>query len=124
MVDGGKIDFLDISLWDVRKEAEDDSYKGQTLLSHFTGLDLSNVKLTVAGKIRSGADVSLVLDEGVDFVTIGRSGILHHDFARQVMENPEFKPTSIPVSKIYLDQEGVGKKFIEYLGKWPRFVAD
>ena len=95
-----------------------------TLLSHFTDLELGDVKLTVAGKIRSGVDVHHVLNAGVDFVTAGRSGILHHDFARQVIENPEFEPAPIPVSKAYLEKEGIGQNFVDYLGKWPGFVAD
>ncbi|MEM6300073.1 MAG: NADH:flavin oxidoreductase, partial [Bacteroidota bacterium] len=76
----GKIDFLDISLWDVFKLPEEEEHQNKSLLAHFTELYRKNVCLTVAGKIRNGEDVKKVLDAGVDFVTIGRSAILHHDF--------------------------------------------
>lgn len=118
-----KIDFLDISLWDVFKSPDEEAYKNKSLLSHFTELDFKNVLLTVAGKIQSGNDVKRVLESGVDFVTIGRSAILHHDFPKRVLENSSFEPIATPVTKEYLTKEGLGKNFIEYMKRWPDFVA-
>lgn len=119
----GKIDFLDLSLWDCFKLPEEEDHKDRSLLQHFTELDYQDVRLTVAGHIRNGQDVQKVLDAGVDFVTIGRAGILHHDFPVQVIHNPNFVPTPLPVSKAYLYEEGLSDKFIGYLGRWPNFVA-
>jgi len=116
------IDFLDISLWDCFKLPEQENYRGQTLLDHFTGLDRREVKLTVAGKISSGSNVHKVLQAGVDFVTIGRSAILHYDFPLRVMQDPDFRPTEIPVSEQYLRDQGLGAAFIEYMRRWPNFV--
>jgi 2,4-dienoyl-CoA reductase-like NADH-dependent reductase (Old Yellow Enzyme family) len=116
------IDFLDISLWDSFKLPEDNQYQDHTLLEHFTSLDLKQVKLTVAGKIRNGQEVRQILGAGVDFVTIGRSAILHHDFPVKVMENPDFKSIETPVSKEYLRNEGLSDAFISYMGRWPDFV--
>jgi 2,4-dienoyl-CoA reductase-like NADH-dependent reductase (Old Yellow Enzyme family) len=45
-----KIDYLDLSLWDVTKEPEDERFKGRTLLSCFTELPRGNVRLGAAGK--------------------------------------------------------------------------
>lgn len=117
-----KIDFLDVSLWDMYKLPEEKEYQTQALLRYFTELDRKNVRLTVAGKIRTGEDVNNALDAGIDFVTIGRSAILHHDFPEKVMENTTFKVSKTPVSADYLQNEGVGNKFIDYLRKWPNFV--
>ena len=122
LIDEGNIDFLDISLWDSFKLPEEEHHQDQSLLEHFTNLDYKQVKLTVAGKIRNGNDVQKVLDAGVDFVTIGRSGILHHDFPAKVMENLDFIPIETPVSKEHLRQEGLGEAFIDYMSKWPGFV--
>ncbi len=124
LIDSQLIDFLDISLWDVFKNPEETAYQGQSLLSHFTALDYKNVKLTVAGKIRTGEDVRKVLVSGVDFVTVGRAGILHHDFPAKVIENASFEPIATPVAKDYLKQEGLGEKFIEYMGRWKGFVGE
>lgn len=124
LIDEGQIDFLDVSLWDVFKQPDQEGYGDRSLLEHFTELDRRQVKLTVAGKIRSGRDVQHLLDAGVDFVTVGRSGILHHDFPKQVMANPDFEPIATPVSRDYLQREGLGAKFIEYMSRWPNFVAE
>ena len=122
LIDSGNVDFLDISLWDVFKYPEDEKYADKTLLEHFTALDWKNVKWTVAGKIKSGRDVQRVLDYGVDFVAIGRSAILHHDFPKRVLANPEFEPVANPVSPEYLKEEGLSEPFIHYLDRFPGFV--
>lgn len=121
-IDKGNVDFLDLSLWDCFKKPEEYPDSNKTLLQHITDLDFKNVKLTVAGNIRTGDDVQNVLDSGVDFVTIGRSGILHHDFPKRVIENPNFKPIEIPVSENYLQSEGLSNTFIDYMRRWDGFV--
>lgn len=118
------IDFLDISLWDVFKKPEESEHQDQTLLDHFASIDRGAIKLTVAGKIRTGTEVQKVLDAGVDFVSIGRAAILHHDFPKQVMEHPDFTPIETPVSEDYLQKEGLGEKFIQYMRRWEGFVKD
>lgn len=124
LISESQIDFLDISLWDCFKLPNDDRYQNQSLLEHFTQLELGDVRLTVAGKIGSGADVIKVLDAGVDFVTIGRAAILHHDFPIRLMNNPDFVQVKTPVSKDYLRSEGLGEKFIQYMLKRPNFVDE
>ena len=124
LINEGRVDFLDISVWDIYKLPEEDEHQNKSLLSHFTEIDRKNVRLTVAGKIRNGADVQHVLDSGVDFVTIGRSAILHHDFPKQVMNNPNFEAKQTPVSRTYLNNEGLSESFINYMGRWPHFVKE
>lgn len=124
LIDGGKVDFLDISLWDSFKQPEEEKYQSKSLLQHFTDLDFKDVKLTVAGKIRNGAEVNQVLNQGVDFVAIGRSAILHHDFPNRVIADPNFEPVANPVSHAYLKNEGLGEAFITYMHRWPGFVEE
>jgi 2,4-dienoyl-CoA reductase-like NADH-dependent reductase (Old Yellow Enzyme family) len=124
LIDEGNIDFLDISLWDVFKQPEEEEHKDKGLLEHFTELDRGVVKLTVAGNIRTGKDVNKVLQAGVDFVSIGRAAILHHDFPQRVMDEPEFTPVEPPVTKEYLRKEGLGEDFISYMQRWEGFVAN
>lgn len=121
-IDEDIIDFLDISLWDIHKFPEEDLDNEKSLLDHFTEIDFRNVRLTVAGKIYNGADIQKVLDSGVDFVSIGRSAILHHDLPVKIIENSQFEPVKTPVSEAYLAQEGLSKNFITYLRRWPDFV--
>ena len=124
LVDEGNVDFLDISLWDCFKLPEDPKHQNISLLEHFTSLDFKQVKLTVAGRISNAKEVQQILDSGVDFVTIGRSAILHHDFPVKVIENPDFEPIQIPVSKAYLRKEGLSDTFINYMKRWPDFIQE
>lgn len=119
LIDCGKVDFLDLSLWDVFKPSE---VNEQSLMEYFADLDRKNVALTVAGKITGGKEVREVLNSGMDFVTIGKSAILHHDFPVRVMSESDFRPTELPVSPAYLKKEGVSANFVEYLRGRPGFV--
>ena len=65
------------------------------------------------------------LAHGVDFVLIGRGAMLHHDFARRALADPEFRCIDRPVSRAHLQAEGLGPAFLQYVAStWPRFVAD
>lgn len=120
----GRIDLLDMSLWDCFKEPVEDAYKGRTLLSYFTDLDRGAVRLGVAGKIHSPADAMRCLEEGVDLVILGRAAILQHDFPQQVFSNPDFNPVNPPVSRDYLKAQGLGEAFIDYMARWDGFVEN
>ena len=116
------VDFLDISLWDVSKFPEEPAPQDKPLLDHFTGLERGQIALTVAGKIMSGRTAHDVLTRGVDFVGIGRAGILHHDFPKRCMNNLGFEAIQTPVSRRHLEEEGLGKAFVDYMARWPGFV--
>lgn len=124
LIDTGWIDFLDISLWDSFKQPEDSSYSSKGLLDHFLELDKKGVLLTVAGTIRTGKDVTALLHQGVDFVTIGRAAILHHDFPQQVIKNATFTPIKTPVTPDYLASQGLSETFVNYMRKWDGFVEE
>ncbi len=118
------IDFLDMSLWDSFKDPNEEEYKGKKLLEHFTDMNFGNTLLTVAGNIRSGKSAKKILESGVDFVTVGRAAILHHDFPRRVIADEKFVPIELPVSKEYLAQEGLSETFIKYMQRWQGFVEE
>jgi 2,4-dienoyl-CoA reductase-like NADH-dependent reductase (Old Yellow Enzyme family) len=123
LMTAGQIDFLDMSLWDVFKEPQDEAFKGRSLLSCFTELERGRVALGAAGRISSGADAARCLEEGLDFVVIGRAAILHHDFPERVRADPGFTPVALPVTEAHLRAEGVGQAFVGYLRTWKGFVA-
>jgi 2,4-dienoyl-CoA reductase-like NADH-dependent reductase (Old Yellow Enzyme family) len=120
---GGQVDLLDLSLWDVFKEPQDEAFRGRSLLSYFTALDRGRVRLGAAGKLMTASDARRCLDSGVDFVVIGRAAILHHDFPRRVETDPGFASTAIPVTREYLAREGLSPPFVDYMGNWRGFVA-
>ena len=119
------IDFLDMSLWDVFKEPEEEAHQGRTLMSFFTELDRHNTRLGVAGKIRTPREAEAILAAGADWIMLGRAAMLQHDFPNRYKANPSFRPVEMPVTRKYLESEGISKKFQGYIeGRWPEFFAD
>lgn len=120
----GKIDYLDMSLWDSFKEPEEEAFKGRSLMSYFTELERGDVRLGAAGKIRTPQEVQSVLDQGCDYVLLGRAAIVHHDFPELMKADPGFQPLDNPVSVEHLRAEGLGDAFVQYMQSWPGFVAE
>ena len=123
LMSDGRVDFIDMSLWDVFKEPTEEAFKGRSLMSYFTALDRGSTRLGVAGKVMKGEDVRAVLDAGADFALIGRAAILHHDFPRRVAADANFHPVPLPVTREHLRREGLGPAFLEYMNGWKGFVA-
>ena len=119
-----KVDLVDLSMWDVSKEAIDPEFAGQPLLGLFTGIARGSTRLGAAGKIYSGLDVRRTLDEGVDLVLLGRAAIANHDFPARMLDNPSFAMRALPISPDDLRSEGLGEAFIDYMRGWKGFVSD
>jgi len=124
LLESGLIDLLDMSLWDVFKEPQDEAFTGRSLLSLFTALERGPVRLSAAGNIRSARDAERVLAAGADIVTTGRAAILHHDFPERCRTDPDFRPVALPVTADYLRSEGLSDAFIDYMKSWEGFVSN
>ena len=125
VMEGGQLDYLDMSLWDCFKPPQDPAYAGRPLIAHFAALPRGSTRLGVAGKIMDAATAQRCLEAGADFVLIGRGAMLHHDFARRALADPQFRSIERPVSRAHLEAEGLGPNFLQYVAStWPRFVAD
>ena len=120
----GKIDFLDLSLWDVFKEPQEEEFKGRTLLSYFTDLERGNVALGIAGKLRTPEEIRRAMETNIDFILLGRAAILHHDYPLQMQADHDFQPVTNPVSSEHLRGEGLGEVFVNYMRTWKGFVAE
>ena len=123
LIDLGRIDFLDISLWDTFKAPEDPRYQDRSLLELFARLPRGSVKLTVAGRLYHPQSLLRCLNAGVDFVSLGRAGIIHHNYPHLLAQDYEFSPQELPVTTDYLAREGLSDAFIEYMKRWPNFVT-
>jgi 2,4-dienoyl-CoA reductase-like NADH-dependent reductase (Old Yellow Enzyme family) len=120
----GKIDYLDMSLWDYAKEPNETEFQGRTLMSYFTELPRGNVRLGAAGKIMGAKDAQAVIEAGCDYVLIGRAAILRHDFPNRVHGDAFYQSPPLPVTVQHLRDEGLSSTFIKYMGNWPGFVAE
>ena len=119
-----KIDYLDMSLWDVAKEPNEEEFKGRTLMSYFTELPRGRVKLGAAGKIMGGEIAAQVLEAGCDYCVIGRAAILRHDFPKRVKADETYQSPALPVTVQHLRDEGLSQAFITYMSGWKGFVAE
>jgi 2,4-dienoyl-CoA reductase-like NADH-dependent reductase (Old Yellow Enzyme family) len=121
----GRLDYLDMSLWDCFKPPLDPAFADRPLIDHFAALERGGTRLGVAGKILDAATARRCLQSGADFVLVGRGAMLHHDFAHRALADPAFRCIERPVRRAYLQAEGLGPAFIQYVAStWPRFVVD
>jgi 2,4-dienoyl-CoA reductase-like NADH-dependent reductase (Old Yellow Enzyme family) len=118
----GKVDYLDMSLWDVAKEPNEDAYKGRPLLGYFTELPRGKVRLGAAGKVLTADSAAGLIEAGCDFVVVGRAAILRHDFPERVRSDPHYRSPELPVPAQHLLNEGLSAEFIAYMRGWPGFV--
>lgn len=123
ILDRELIDYLDLALWDSAQIVQEGDFKGQKMLSVFTELPRRGVRLGVAGKIMSAQRAAQLLDEGSDFVLIGRAGILRRDFPLQVQNDPLYDSPPLPVTAQYLRAGGLSERFIDHMRSWPSFVV-
>lgn len=119
----GKLDYLDMSLWDVFKAPTEPEFAGRPLIDWFADLPRGETRLGVAGKLTGGADLRRVLEHGADFPILGRAAILHHDFPRRAAGDADFRAVALPVTRAWLRNERLGPAFVEYMNGWKGFVA-
>ena len=124
LVDTGAVDFIDMSLWDVFKEPNEEAHQGRTLAEIFAEIPRGDVRLGVAGKIHDPADVQRMLDLGIDIIILGRVAILHHDYPNRLAADANFVPRRVPVSAATLHEEGLSDVFVNYMRNWKGFVAE
>uniref|UniRef100_B0T6P7 NADH:flavin oxidoreductase/NADH oxidase n=1 Tax=Caulobacter sp. (strain K31) TaxID=366602 RepID=B0T6P7_CAUSK len=119
----GALDYLDLALWDAAKEVSGGGpSKGRSILSLFTQLPRFGVRLGVAGKLMGAQGAAWAINEGCDFVLIGRQAIVHHDFPNRVLKDQNYHSPSLPVSAEHLRREGLSPTFLSYMSTWPDFV--
>lgn len=123
LVDSGLVDFIDMSLWDVFKEASDESFTGQKLLDIFASIPRRRVRLGVAGKLYSAQEAQAAVDGGADFAILGRGAILHHNFPKLAMADTNFVVRDTPVTPQLLHAEGLSDAFVNYMRNWQGFVT-
>jgi len=120
----GKIDYLDLSLWDYAKEPVEEEFQGRSLMSYFAELPRGKVRVGCAGKVMTPDDARACLERGMDYVLLGRAAILHHDYPQKLSADPGFTPTRTPVTAEHLRREGLSPTFVKYMQTWKGFVEE
>lgn len=124
LIDGGKVDMIDMSLWDVFKPGADAGFEDTRLIDIFAPLERGSTRLAVAGKLYNAVDMQRAIEAGADIVAVGRAAITNHDFPIQAQSNPEFAMRELPVPADVLRAEGLSDAFVGYMKNWQGFVAD
>lgn len=122
ILDRELIDYLDLALWDSAQIVQDGKFKGQSMLSVFTEIPRKGVRVGTAGKIMGAQRAGQLMDEGCDFVLIGRAGILQRDFPLQVATDPFYDSPTLPVAAQHLREGGLSERFINHMRGWQSFV--
>jgi hypothetical protein len=60
------LDFLDMSLWQVMKEPEEETFKDRRLIDWFADIPRGRTRLGVAGHIRTPREAQQAIDLGAD----------------------------------------------------------
>jgi 2,4-dienoyl-CoA reductase-like NADH-dependent reductase (Old Yellow Enzyme family) len=115
------VDYIHISLWDAFK-APDKYPESEPAITHFRKHLKKEVPVMTAGNIWTAADANIVREFGADLLALGRVAIAHPDWARKA-ENINYSPGRPPFTKQHLKNAGVNPVFIEYMYRWPGFVA-
>lgn len=124
LCDEGALDYIDLSLWDCAKEAEEEQFRGRSLLSWFTRhVARGDTRIGCVGNLGSMERIDAALDEGADFVMIGRPAIIHRDFFQRLQAEHGFATLPVPIAPEHLRSQGISDTFIAYLGSMPGFLA-
>ncbi|MCO8273836.1 hypothetical protein M1L60_24880 [Actinoplanes sp. TRM 88003] len=65
-----------------------------------------------------------MIDEGCDFVLIGRAGILRRNFPERVRADPAYESPKLPVTAQFLRSGGLSERLINHLRRWPYFLLE
>ncbi|KAJ3331613.1 hypothetical protein HDU93_009583, partial [Gonapodya sp. JEL0774] len=123
---GGKIDYLDLSLWDCFKLPVEPEYSHKPLIAWFAEIPRNGTRVGVAGKLYDAEGCRRVVEEfGCDFAVVGRGAILHHNMPELIRSDPNWKAIKTPASKEHLRKEGLSDHFITYMNQsFKGFVAN
>lgn len=123
---GGALDYLDLSIWDVRKRPHGaDPEDAGLLIDHFTSLPRHGTRLAVAGTVTSAVEAQWCLDRGADIAVVGKGAIVDHAFAEHALSDPTYAAPAFPVTRDHLRGELLSEPFVDYFATgWPHLVRD
>ena len=118
------VDLLHYSLWDYRKHCDDPAHSEQRLMDVILKEHPSHIASMVAGGFYSVADVELALDQGADFVALGRVAIANPNWPKMAVSDPHYQAKRAPFTRQELRDAHLGERFIDYMSRWPNFLIE
>lgn len=118
-----KADIIHISLKRYDQAFSSGTFKGQSILSTYRQQLDPNVAVAVAGGIITKEDGEQALTLGADFCALGKIAIGNGTWP-QTVASGDAQPVLPPYSPEYLHSQAVSPDFVQYLRKFPNFVAD
>ena len=117
-----ELDFVHVSCWDIQATG---IHQGQEM--HYTTVFRENlpshIPLITTGGVWNAEDAGKAVEQGGDFIGVGRAGIGHPDWPRYLDEDvPE--PLRPPFSVKHLATAALSPTFIDYMRRWDGFVKD
>ena len=117
-----ELDFIHVSCWDIDERVEYDGHNN-TYTEWFAHVLKGRLPLFTTGMIWNAADAQKAIEQGADFVGVGRVGIAHPDWPRYLVEGSK-SPDTPPFSPKQLSRAGLSSTFIKYMRAWEGFVSD
>ena len=117
-----ELDFIHVSCWDIQATG---LHQGKEM--HYTTVFRENLPdnlpLFTTGGVWSAEEAGLAVDQGGDFVGVGRAGIGHPDWP-QYLRGEGSEPLRPPFSVNHLATAALSPTFIDYMRRWDGFVQD
>jgi 2,4-dienoyl-CoA reductase-like NADH-dependent reductase (Old Yellow Enzyme family) len=118
LAESGAVDYLDFSLWDAFKPADDPRAGAGSLLARCLDISRAGCRVGVAGRIVQPDDALRCRQAGADYVSLGKVAILNHDYPERLRADADFTPRWGSVTAEELAAEGLGRRFIDYLATY------
>lgn len=117
-----ELDFVHVSCWDILATGV---HEGREV--HYTTVFRENLPdhlpLFTTGGVWSAEEADLAVEQGGDFIGVGRAGIGHPDWPRHLRGDGS-EPLRPPFSVNHLASAGLSPTFIDYMRRWDGFVED
>jgi 2,4-dienoyl-CoA reductase-like NADH-dependent reductase (Old Yellow Enzyme family) len=117
-----ELDFVHVSCWDIQATGV---HEGREV--HYTTVFRENLPdhlpLFTTGGVWNAEEAELGVEQGGDFIGVGRAGIGHPDWPQYLQEDGS-EPLRPPFSVNHLASAGLSPTFIDYMRRWDGFVED
>lgn len=118
------VDFLHSSNWDSFQPPAADPESDRRITAHVRAAIDAAMPLIATGGVWTRDEAEQVLADGADFVGFARAAIGNPRWPIHVAEDPSWEPLRPPYSEAQLRERALSPSFVEYMKRWPGFVAE